>query len=130
MPRCSNMCASMQLADAYMYDSTYSCSRAMEAVSWKHAASSRTMEACKQNYGSMPQAAEAMQKHGKQQNHGSMQAAEMKDASSSRTMDGSMQAAELCKACRAAGAANRTWKHAASSSSRTMEACKQQNHRL
>ena len=34
MPRCSNMCASMQLADAY--DSTYSCSRAMEAVSWKH----------------------------------------------------------------------------------------------
>ena len=44
MPRCSNMCASMQLADAY--DSTYSCSRAMEAVSWKHQNS--IMEACKQ----------------------------------------------------------------------------------
>ena len=34
MPRCSSMYASMQLADAY--DSTYACSRSMEASKQYH----------------------------------------------------------------------------------------------
>ena len=86
------MYARMQLADAY--DSTYACSRSMEASKqyhgsmqaaelWKHA-SSRTMVAWKQqNYGSMEFEAAEPWKHAnnrteacKQQNYGCMQAAE------------------------------------------------------
>ena len=49
MPRCSSMYASMQLADAYNYDSTFAAEpwQHQAAEPWKHA-SSRTMEACKQ----------------------------------------------------------------------------------